>query len=255
LTRAAALVTGASSGIGAAFARALASRGAPLVLVARRQEQLRELAAGLACEALVVPEDLAAAGAAERVLGAAAAAGLHVDLLVNNAGLGHCGPFAEADPARIAEILAVNCGAVAGLTRRVLPGMLERKRGRILNVVSMSAFQPVPWLATYAASKAFALSLSEALMTELEGTGVRVQALCPGLVPTGFQATAGTDRVPFNDSPAWSPESVVAASLAALERGGGTLIPGWRDHASVLVQRFVPRRLVRRIAGRLFRAG
>jgi short-subunit dehydrogenase len=253
VTRAAALVTGASSGIGEAFARALAPRGAPLVLVARRRDRLEALAEALPGEAVVVPEDLASAGAAGRVMSAVEGAGLHVDLLVNNAGLGHCGPFAEADPGRIAEILAVNCSAVAELTRRALPGMLERGSGRILNVVSMSAFQPVPWLSTYAASKAFVLSLSEGLMGELEGTGVRVQALCPGLVPTGFQATAGTDRVPFNDSPSWTADQVVAASLAALDRGGGTLIPAWRDRASVLAQRLAPRGLVRRVAGGLFR--
>lgn len=253
MTRSAALVTGASSGIGEAFARALAPRETRLVLVARRQDRLQKLAAELSGEPLVVCEDLATPGAASRVMEAVRAAGLHVELLVNNAGLGHCGPFAETDAIRIAEILAVNCGTLAELTRQALPGMLERGHGRILNVVSMSAFQPVPWLATYAASKAFVLSLSEALMSELEGTGVSVQALCPGLVPTGFQASAGTDRVPFNSTPAWSAESVVAASLAALERGGGTLVPGWRDRASVFAQRLAPRSLARRVAGRLFR--
>jgi len=254
MTRPAALVTGASSGIGEAFARALAPREPALVLVARREDRLRALASELPGPPLVVREDLSRPGAADRVIGAVEAAGLHVDLLVNNAGLGDCGPFAEAEPARIAEILAVNCGAVADLTRRVLPGMLERRRGRILNVVSMSAFQPVPWLATYAASKAFALSLSESLMRELEGTGVSVQALCPGLVPTGFQAAAGTDKVPFNESPAWSAEQVVSASLRGLERGSGTLVPAWRDRASVFGQRLLPRGLVRRIAGSLFRS-
>jgi short-subunit dehydrogenase len=222
------------------------------VLVARRRQRLEQVAAELPGEPLMVSEDLTSEGASGRVLAAVADAGLHVELLVNNAGLGHCGPFAEADPARIREILALNCGVVAELTRQVLPGMLERRSGRILNVVSMSAFQPVPWLATYAASKAFALSLSEALMSELEGTGVSVQALCPGLVPTGFQAAAGTDRVPFNQGPAWSAESVVATSLRALEGGGGTVIPGWRNRAGVFAQRWVPRSVVRRIAGSLF---
>jgi short-subunit dehydrogenase len=253
LTRAASLVTGASSGIGEAFARALSPRGAPVVLVARREERLRQLAAELPGEAVVVAEDLSGPGAVERTLRAVDAAGLHLELLVNNAGLGDCGPFAEADPARLRQILAVNCGAVAELTRQVLPGMLARGSGRVLNVVSMSAFQPVPWLATYAASKAFVLSLSEALMSELEGTGVRVQALCPGLVPTGFQSAAGTDRVPFDDSPFWTPQAVVAASLSALEKGGGTLVPAWRDRLSVQAQRLTPRWLVRRVAGSLFR--
>jgi short-subunit dehydrogenase len=131
--------------------------------------------------------------------------------------------------------------------------MVERRRGAIVNVVSMSAFQPVPYLATYAASKAFLLSFTESLAGELQGTGVTVQALCPGNIPTEFQAVAGTDRVPFNRTPATPAEDVVAASLDALAAGRLLVIPGLRDRFTVRVQPFLPRALVRRVAGELFR--
>jgi short-subunit dehydrogenase len=131
--------------------------------------------------------------------------------------------------------------------------MRQRGGGAIINVCSMSAFQPVPFLATYAASKAFVLSLTESLAEELAGTGVRVQALCPGLVPTEFQENAGTDKVRFNDSPPQTADLVVEASLRALEAGEQIVIPGISDRLGVQLQRLLPRVLVRRIAAALFR--
>ena len=147
----------------------------------------------------------------------------------------------------------LNVRAVVALTRRFLPAMVEGRSGAIVNVVSMSAFQPVPFLATYAATKAFVLSLTEALATELEGTGVKVQALCPGNIPTGFQQVAGTEGVAFTRTPSMSAAEVVAVSLRALDRGQAVVIPGARDRVMVALQRFTPRPLVLRIAAGLFR--
>jgi short-subunit dehydrogenase len=248
-------VTGASSGIGAAFARALRARGRRLVLAARRVDRLRRLADELGGDetVAVVPVDLAERGAGTRLQQELQARGLRVDLLVNDAGLGHTGRFWEAPRDRLLEVVDVNARAVVELTHAFLPAMIERKGGEIINVASMSAFQPVPYLAVYAASKAFVLSFTEALATELTGTGVYVQALCPGNVPTEFQATAGTDRVAYDRTPGMSPEAVVAASLAALDERRLTVVPRLRDRLTVAAQALVPRSLVRQAAAALFR--
>ena len=150
-------------------------------------------------------------------------------------------------------MLDLDVRAVVELTRAFLPGMIERGRGAVLNVVSMAAFQPVPFLAVYAASKAFVLSLTESLATELAGTGVTVQALCPGNIPTEFQQVAGTSDARFSRTRATTPEEVVEASLAALDRRKLVVIPGLKNRITVGAQRFVPRTWVRRAAGELFR--
>ena len=250
-----ALVTGASSGIGAAFARALRARGRRLVLVARRAERLAALAAELGGADAVasIPLDLTGTDAPARLERALSERGLGVDLLVNNAGVGHTGRFSEAPLARILEMVDLNLRSVVELTRRLLPGMLERRSGAIINVVSTSAFQPVPYLATYAATKAALLFFTEALAAELRGSGLRVQALCPGLTETEFQRVAGTDRVAFNKTPAATPEAVVAASLAALDRGRERVIVGWDNRLVAAAVRVAPRRLALAMAGRLFR--
>ena len=250
-----ALVTGASSGIGEAFARALAARGRRLVLVARRGDRLAQLARELGGDAavLAVTLDLARPGAEDELAARVSAAGIDVDLLVNNAGVGHTGNFQEEPPDRLLGMVDLNVRSVVALTRRFLPAMVERRGGAIVNVVSMSAFQPVPFLATYAATKAFVLSLTEALAIELAGTGVKVQALCPGNIPTEFQQVAGTERVAFTRTPSMSPAEVAAVSLRALDRGQVVVIPGTRDRFMVALQRFAPRRLVLRIAAGLFR--
>lgn len=238
-----------------AFARALRARGHRLVLVARRSDRLQALAAELGGTDAVgtLSMDLSSRDAGEQVAAEVAAHGWSVDLLVNNAGLGHTGPFHQAPPERHLAIVDVNVRAAVDLTRRFLPAMVERARGAVINVVSMSAFQPVPYLATYAASKAFLLSFSEAIAAELQGTGVAVQALCPGNIPTEFQAVAGTHRVRFNRTPATSAETVVQASLEALDDRRLVVIPGLRDRLTVRLQPFLPRSLVRRVAGELFR--
>jgi len=250
-----ALVTGASSGIGEAFARALRARGERLVLLARRTDRLARLSAELggADVALPLTLDLARAESAESLQRTLESRGIGVSLLVNNAGVGYAGRVHEQSPEKLRAMLDLDVRAVVELTRAFLPAMIERGRGAVLNVVSMAAFQPVPFLAVYAASKAFVLSLTESLATELAGTGVTVQALCPGNIPTEFQQVAGTSDARFSRTPATTPEEVVEASLAALDRRTLVVIPGLRNRITVGAQRFVPRAWVRRAAGELFR--
>jgi uncharacterized protein len=248
-----ALVTGASSGIGAAFARALARRGERLVLVARRGDRLSALARELGNDTLAIPLDLTCRDAGERLEAELGERGLELDLLVNNAGVGDTGRFHERPLELALRMVDLNSRAMVELTRRFLPSLLQRGRGRIINVVSTSAFQPVPFLAVYAASKAFALSFTEALAGELQGSGVKLQALCPGLTATEFQAVAHTDSVPFNRTPAMTPAAVVEESLRALERGRVTVVTGLRNRLTVAVLPLAPRSLVRRKAADLFR--
>lgn len=250
-----ALVTGASSGIGAAFARGLRARGWPLVLVARRLDRLQALSRELGGEGVALPLafDLAQDGGPAQLQAELQRRGLDIDLLVNNAGVGHTGRFSEESPERILGMIDLNARALVDLTRRFLPAMVERRRGTIIAVASTAAFQPVPYLAVYAATKSFVLSFAEALATELEGTGVRVQALCPGLTATEFQQVAGTDRVAFNKSGAMTPDEVVAISLAAMEGGRLRVIAGWSNRLTIAAQRLIPNRFVRSVAARLFR--
>jgi short-subunit dehydrogenase len=249
------LVTGASSGIGEAFARALRARGDTLVLVARRGDRLARLAEQLggAETVLTVPLDLGEADAAERLRDILAARGIGIRLLVNNAGVGYGGRFLDQPRQQHESMLDVDVRAVLDLTRTFVPAMVERGEGAVINVVSMSAFQPVPFLAVYAASKAFVLSLTESLATELAGTGVTVQALCPGNIPTEFQAVAGTADVPFNRTPATSAAEVVEAALRGLRRRALIVTPSMKDRMTVAAQAFVPRSWVRRAAAELFR--
>lgn len=250
-----ALVTGASSGIGEAFARTLGARGRGLVLVARRADRLARLADELGGpeRALPLALDLAQDGAAARLHGDLQRRGIEVDLLVNNAGVGTTGAFPEERPETTAGLLALNVRAATELARAFLPAMIARRQGAVINVCSMASFQPVPYLATYAASKAYLLSFSEALAEELRGTGVTVQALCPGLVQTEFQAVAGTDKVAFADAPTMSASFVAEAALRGLESGRTLVLPGWRDRLMIQLQRLAPRAVVRRAGAALFR--
>jgi short-subunit dehydrogenase len=251
------LVTGASSGIGAAFARAFRARGERVVLVARRADRLNALASELGGEphALPWPADLAGEGAAEALRSGLAARGIAVDTLVNCAGLGHTAPFEAQPPETIRAMLDVNVRAVVELTRAFLPGMRARGRGRVVNVASNAAFQPVPHLAVYAASKAFVLSFTEALADEVRGTGIGVQALCPGITATEFLDVAQTHRgLLVTRMPMLSADEVVRASLAGLDRGRVRVVAGWSNRLlGFLVQRLAPRGLARRVAGELYR--
>ena len=223
--------------------------------MARRADRLARLAAELGGEGAVLPVslDLARPDAVASLQLQLDERGIAVRLLVNNAGVGYSGRVHEQAPERLRAMIDLDVRAVVELTRAFLPGMIARGSGAVLNVVSMSAFQPVPFLAVYAASKAFVLSLTESMATELEGTGVTVQALCPGNIPTEFQGVAGTTDVKFNRTPAPTPREVVEASLAALDRRKVLVIPAIRDRITVGAQRFVPRSWVRRAAGELFR--
>jgi len=244
-----ALVTGASAGIGEAFARELARRGMNLVLAARREDRLRALAGELASahriRTLVVHADLGEPGAAEALWGEASA-GREIHLLVNNAGFGLKGSFHELPLDRQAEMVRVNCIAPLELAHHALAEMRGRGGG-IVNVASIAGYQPIPLMATYAATKAFLITLSEALAAESAGAGVRVVAVNPGPVRTEFQAVAGTqvrDRAPGLRTP----EQVVAAALRALEAGRMTVTPGLANRMAAAAVRIAPRGLVVRAA-------
>lgn len=250
-----ALVTGASSGIGAAFARALHRRGERLVLVARRLDRLQALAVELGGAPEAMASDLAAPGAAERLRAAIESRGLAVDLLVNNAGLGHTKAFAEQPIETVRHMIDLNVRALTELTHAFLPGMIDRRRGRIVNVASNAAFQPVPYLAVYAATKSYVLSFTEGLAEELRGSGVTVQALCPGLTATEFLDVAETrSGLLVHRLPLMTAEQVVEASLDGLHNGRLRVVAGLSNRLlGFVVQRLAPRGLSRRVAGRLYR--
>ena len=244
------LITGASAGIGAEFARQLAKRGERLVLVARRKDRLDALVAELG-DARAVALDLGETGATERLLADIEAAGEHVDTLVNNAGFGLAGKFAALEGPRQRAMIDLNIGALTELTHAVLPGMIERKRGGILNVASTAAFQPGPGMAVYFATKAYVLSFTEALHEELRGSGIRVTALCPGPTATEFGSVAGFGKDGAFAKYSVDAASVVAAGLTALDKGQAIAIPGLLNKFSAQGHRFMPRSTLRRIAGAL----
>ena len=248
MTKSVALITGASAGLGEEFARQLSKRGHQLVLAARRKDRLESLAAELG-NARSVEIDLSRPGAADALIEDIRSAGERVDLLVNNAGFGLHGRFSKADPDRLREMIDLNCGALTELCRAVLPDMVERKSGAILNVASTAAFQPGPGMAVYFATKAFVLSLSEALHEEVRGSGVKVVALCPGPTRTEFGEVAGFKGNGAFDR--WSMDSgeVVRFGLEALDDNKAVAVPGLLNKAGALSTRFVPRSLLRKIAG------
>lgn len=236
-----ALVTGASSGIGEAFAEALAARGFPLVLVARRKDRLDALARRLAdahgIETLVVAQDLAQAGACDRVRHAVGER--EVGLLVNNAGFGFSGRFAENEAADDDEMVAVNCAAVVRLTHHFLPPMLGRGRGGVVVVASVAGYQATPWFAVYGATKAFDLHFAESLADELRGSGVDVLALSPGETRTEFHERAHAKR----QFTGMTPRAVVEKALRGLGRRH-TVVPGLANKLLAFSHRLFPRRIV-----------
>lgn len=237
----AALVTGASSGIGAAFARALAAGGMDLVLVARRAQRLSDLAARIGdagTEVHTIVQDLTEPGSERRVLEATREAGVDVGLLVSNAGFGHFGLFHEQQPSHAARMVDLNCRATVALTHAFLPGMIGRGRGGIIITASLAGFQPTPFVATYAATKAFDLVFAESLWAELRPLGIDVLALCPGYTPTEFQQKAGTNRLRVRGSPTTA-EEVVQASLGALGRKP-SVIPGTTNKVMSVPGRILP---------------
>jgi uncharacterized protein len=251
-----AVVTGASSGLGAIFAEQLAQRGMPLVLAGRDRARLEQVqhrvqeAHGVDIE-LVVGDLGRPAGVDELI---SALDGRMIDVLVNNAGFGTYGTLTDIDAERDHELVAVNVDALVRLTHAVLPGMVDRGRGGILNVASTIAFQPAPYQATYGASKAFVLSFSQALRAETKGSGVTVTVLCPGPTRTGFVDALGTDvsGVEVYKNLA-SPEPVVAAGLRALDRRKAVIVPGWRNWFMGQVSRISPASVSTYVSGRMLR--
>jgi uncharacterized protein len=243
-----ALVTGASAGIGTELARLLAVDH-DLILTARRTEPLHALAEevkrlhGTACH--VFPADLADSAAPRLLFDRIAATGLAVDVLVNNAGFGDLGLFAKADSAKTLRMIQVNVTALTELTALFLPSLLARNRGRILNVGSIAGFQPGPYMAVYYATKAYVNSFSEALHSELRGTGVTVTVLCPGPVSTEFAAVAGFQATrAFSAGQAMGARAVAEAGVRAMKAGRRLVLPGWRNKLMVFLERFAPRGVV-----------
>jgi hypothetical protein len=250
-----ALVTGASSGIGRGFAEQLGRAGYDVVLVARRRDLLDGVAAELvvaqAMQADVIEADLATdagVSAIEQRLGRG-----DIDLLVNNAGFGTQGEFEELPIARELQEIDLNVRAVVRLCHAALPSMYERRSGAVINVASTGGFQPVPYMATYAATKAFVLHFSEALHEEAAPHGVTVTCLCPGPVKTGFQDNAGLESSKL-PSVGWvTVDDVVASALSSMRRGRAIAIPGALNRATAQSASLVPRFVTRKIAGAMFR--
>ncbi|HEX4959860.1 MAG TPA: SDR family oxidoreductase [Thermoanaerobaculia bacterium] len=252
-----ALVTGASGGIGLELARAFAAGGYDLVLVARSGGKLEELAAELRTRhgitARVIATDLAKPESPEELVCELEQAGVTVDVLVNNAGFAVFGRFAESDLHAELEELQVNVVTLTHLSKKLLPGMLARRRGGILNVASTAAFQPGPLMAVYYATKAYVLSLSEALAEELDGTGVTVSALCPGPTATGFTARAGLEGSKLLSGPMKSMDAATVAreGYEGFRAGKRIVIPGLVNKIGAQAVRAMPRKVATRIVKRM----
>ena len=231
-SRSLALVTGASSGIGADLARELARHGHDLVLTARREPELEALANELrvlGATATVITKDFAVPGSARELAAELEARGMPLNVLVNNAGFGDVGAFVREDADRIDGMIQVNVASLTALTRAIVPGMVARGRGRIMLVSSTAAFQPGPNMAAYCATKAYVLSLGEALARELRGTGVTLTTLCPGATSTGFASESGAEKLPLFTStlvPKMSSAAVARAGYAAMMKGKPVLVTG-----------------------------
>lgn len=249
-----ALVTGASGGLGQAFCEHLAEQGHDVVLVSRRTDELERIAAGLreryGVQTVVLGADLSEESVRNDLAADLRARGIQVDVLVNNAGFGTIGDFVEADVDRMNDEVGLNCAAVVHLCRLLLPGMLERGRGSIVNVASTAAFQPIPTMAVYAATKAFVLSFTHALWEETRDTPVRVTAICPGPTDTPFFDSAGDDKVLSRRR---TPQQVVASTFKALERRAPSVTDGLLNAVQGQVARHSPVRIAVPVARRVVR--
>jgi len=245
-----ALITGASSGIGEAFAEALAGQGSDLILVARSKDKLEALAKRLAEKhgrrVEVIAADLGEPSPGARIAAAVAKLGMSVDLLLNNAGFGTAGAFHKTEPQRSAQMVALNVSAVVDLSHAFLPAMVERGSGAIVNIASVAAFQPTPTMSVYGATKAFVLSFSEGLWAEYRRKGIKVMAVCPGPTDTPFFEATGTPglRKTVPSSMMMSVEQVVQDSLRGLEAGRTFVVPGLLNKALTATPRLVPRKLM-----------
>jgi short-subunit dehydrogenase len=246
------LITGASSGIGEAFARRLAARGENVLLVARSEEKLasmcNELGRANNINAQYVALDLTGEDAASKLFEETNRRGLEVETLINNAGFGSMGDFVKLDVKRELSMIDLNIKSLVALTHYLIKPMRARGSGTIINVASTAAFQGVPGMATYAATKAFVLSFSEALRVENSSFGVHVMALCPGVTETNFFAAANAERPPMRA--AQTADQVVDTALSGLKRGKSHIISGWTNYLMAESERLVPRSVVARIAGK-----
>jgi uncharacterized protein len=235
-----ALVTGASAGIGAAIARELASHGAKLILTARRRERLDQLAGELKTETRIVVADLNDPDAPQQIYDATEGAGISIDILINNAGLGHYGEFYKLEPEQEYSMVRVNCEAVVRLSRLFIPRMVDRRRGWMLVVASQAGFQPIPYDAVYAASKAFDHFFALALAAEVERFGIKVTALCPSTTETEFFSVSGGGGVFRRYGGVQSAADVARKAILALSRGKRTIVPNFKAAFFAFVVRFVP---------------
>jgi short-subunit dehydrogenase len=249
------LITGASSGIGEAFARKLAERGHNLLLVARSEDKLislcNELGRIKSTHAQYVALDLSEQDAPARLFEETQKREMEIDFLINNAGFGSMGDFTKLDLERELNMIALNIRSLVELTNRFLVPMRERKSGAIINVASTAGFQPVPFMATYAATKAFVLSFSEALWEENRSYGIKVMALCPGVTDTNFFAAARMQKPPGRI--AQTADDVVNTALRGLKRGRSHIISGWINFLMIESERLVPRSIIARAAGAVLR--
>jgi uncharacterized protein len=250
-----ALVTGASAGLGTELAWLLAADGHDVVIVARRREKLEALAAEIRAkhqvEVHVIAEDLAQPGAAGRIKGALDERRIAIDALVNNAGFGGTGAFADRELARELEMIQVNIVALVELTHLLLPAMIARKSGRVLNIGSTAGFVPGAFMAIYYASKAFVNSFTEALSVELEGTGVTATVSCPGATATEFAQVAGNDKTPLFKSRVMGAREVAEDAYRAMMRGEPLSVPGFMNKVRIASLRAAPRGVMRSIAAGL----
>ena len=250
------LITGASTGIGAAFARKLAARGRNVLLVARSEDKLialcNELGRLTSIRAQYVTLDLREPDAGAQLLEETKKRELEIDMLINNAGFGSMGDFGKLDLERELEMIQLNIRAVVDLTHRFLGPMRERKRGTIVNVASTAAFQAVPYMSTYAATMACVLSFTEAIAEENRAYGIHVMALCPGVTETNFFEAAKIDQPPMRTIQ--TAEEVVDAALRGLARQKSLVISGWTNWLTVEAERFVPRSMVTKVAAKALRS-
>ncbi|WP_026413426.1 SDR family NAD(P)-dependent oxidoreductase [Actinomadura oligospora] len=253
-----ALITGASSGIGTEFARQWAQRGADVVLVARRLDRLEQLAADLEAAhgvtATPIAADLSRPGAGEALRAEVEARGIAVQTVINNAGFGGFGPFAKQDPDEIARMIQLNVVAVTEVSRAFLPQLVADGRGALVNVASLAAYQPAPNMAVYGATKAFVLSLTEALAYETRASSLRVLAVSPGATGTEFNDVVGQEELGMGRVA--TPAEIAAATRQALERGNvpPSVVPGLTNKAMALAPRLLPRRAMLAMSGRVFKA-
>ena len=249
MAKGAALITGASSGIGAELAKLCAAAGYRVILVARHADALAEIARTLPVPARVLAADLSDPAAPRTIFDQTRDE--TIDILINNAGFGLRGAFADTDWAAESRMIQVNVSALSELTKLFLPEMRRRGAGRILNVASTAAFAPGPFMAIYYATKAFVVSFSHAIASELADTGVTVTVLCPGPTPTGFQKAAGIERSGLFQGPTMSAEGVAREGFDAMMEGRAEIIAGSRNRWMILGTRLAPRTLLAKLTRRM----